>query len=119
MKPWSEFNTLYRIKDIAVDVKVQVYCEQDDLTLDDVIGDAEDKQDLERKIERGDLMIAWIMVKASALGCAGSDSLGGCYVSSPGDVNQYLADYSMIAEACAELEKNILNQAAALSQFTR
>ncbi len=116
-KPHFELDTLIKVNGQDVMAKVQAYCDYDDLTLDDVIGDAEDRAELERKINRGDLMIAIIWIEATALGCSGSDSLGGCYISSPQDVDQTIADYSMIANACAELERNIIDQTNTLKPF--
>lgn len=117
MKPYSTFLTCYKVKDTFIDVTVQLYCEQDDVTLDDVIGDAEDREALERKIERGDLMIASIGVRAFAFGCEGSDFLGGCYVSEPHDVEQTVAEHSMVANACNDLARVICEQANLLRGF--
>jgi hypothetical protein len=87
-----------------LDVYVTVYCDHSDLSLDDIIGDAEDRPSLERKINRGDLMLADIMVKVSALGFTGSDSLGGCYIEKPEDVAMYVTDHDMVNVAISDFK---------------
>jgi hypothetical protein len=94
------------------DVEINVYVDQDDLTLDDVIGDAEDREELERKLEQGDMMIAVITVEANidGLSIEGMDSLGGCYVENSSDVDELLRDHDMIEYALADLESNLKSE---------
>ncbi len=83
---------------------MQVFCEQSDLSLDDIIGDAENREELERQIESGDLMIADIMVHIHALGLVGFDSLGSCYITKPEDVAMYVHDNQLKGLAIEHLD---------------
>lgn len=117
MKPIFELDTLIKVNGVNVTAHIKAFCEQDDLSLDDIIGDLEDRPTLERKIERGDLMIGYVRVEATAVGCEGVDSIGGCYIESPDDINQVIADHGMVVNACSDLEKNIIEQAKTLKPF--
>lgn len=117
MKPEYTLKTLIKVNGQDVTAIVDVYCEQDDIPLDMVIGDLEDRAELERQIGRGDLMIAVVSVKAKAFGLSGRDSLGGVYIKSRQDLDQTVAEHSMIANACQDLSERIIETANRLKPF--
>jgi len=108
MKPWKTYKNTFPIHGKTIECTVSIYVETSDLSLEDVIGDAEDFKDLERKIERGDLMLADVIVKFSAHGFEGFDSLGSVYVERPEDVENCLIEYGMEDNARAGLERSMI-----------
>lgn len=119
MKPQYTLERTITVNGVETLAQVSVYCEQDDIDLDDVIGDAEDRPAIERKLERGDLMIAVIRVEAEALGLSDFSCIGGVCIESPSDVTDTVSDYDMIHTACMYLEATILKQIETLKPFIK
>lgn len=117
MKPHKAFQKMIKVNGHEVAATVQVFCEQSDLTLMDVIGDAENSVELFSKVNRGDLMITDIIVNISALGIEGHDSLSGCYIGSPDDVQMYLNEHNMIEAAEADFRTQAKIQFQSLNRI--
>lgn len=110
-------DTLYKINSIDTMVKVSVSVEHDESWTYDDIGDGEDFQQVVRLIESSQLAVCVLVVKASALGVSGSDVLGHVYYKDRSDIDQTLADHSMIANACADLETQLIDLANTLKPY--
>lgn len=107
MKPYKNFSKDIKINDKTITVFVRIYCHQDDICLDDIIGDSENREELEEKIASGRMFIGLIEVKASFFNFNGSDILGGCYIETSDDIDSTVEDYRMINNAIDDLETNL------------
>lgn len=105
MKPWKTYKNTFPIHGKPIECTVCIYVEASDLSLEDVVGDAEDIEALSRRVERGDLMIADVVVKYRAAGFTGMDSLGAVYVERPEDVDTCLIEHGMEENARMDLER--------------
>lgn len=115
MKPWKTYTNTFPICGKNLEVKTEIFCEQDEcISLEAVICDAEDAAKITRELERGELMIANVFVRVSYAGFKGTDSLGGVYVYSPDDVSETLVVHDMEQNAREDLERNMREQYAAL-----
>lgn len=86
-------------------VKVTIHCYEDDSddALDMDFESEEEKQKLIKQLERGDISYMGIIVQASLVGEIGEDSLWGCYISNPGDIDTIVNEHGMVDSALAEL----------------
>lgn len=109
MKPYKTLTKEFTVNNKELIATIRVYCHQDDICLDDIIGDAENKEELEEKIASGRLFIGVVEVKASFGNFTGTDCLGGCYIESSQDIDDAIENYAMIDEAITELKNEIVN----------
>lgn len=117
--PWRTEKVLFEINNKKHSALIRIWVENDDLGLDEVIGDAENRAELEAKINRGDMDIMLIHVEASAFGFEGIDNIGGCYISSSEDVDNVLKDYCLIDSAVNDLIKTIETQYQVLTKLMK
>lgn len=116
----SFFKELKTIEINGHEVKVELSVEvenDNDVSLGDLSDDVEEQNDYMKRMERGDLMVAVVFVRARALGIEGSDVLGGVFVTEPSDVTEAVQYHAMIESATDDLKKNILDQAKELAKF--
>ena len=112
MRPEYEIKSLIKVNNRDVMATISVYVELE-TDIDLFIGDL-DQEQIEREIESGALMVVSLLVEATACGCTGFDSLSGCFIRSRADIDSIIAEHSMHANACADLENILAEQYADL-----
>lgn len=95
-------------KQIEVRVTVNVYY-HDYFELDMDFESEDEKRDLERKIERGQISPVMIQVESHIDGYMfGLDSLGGCLIElNESEIDSYLNDYAMVQNSLDDCKKNL------------
>lgn len=116
-QPHSMKTILVEINNRAVSVSIVVYVEHDEgYNLSDLSDDSKEQKRLGKKIDDGSLMIAHVMVKASAFTIDGIDTLGGVFIAKPEDVEETISFHSMELNAINDLKLTMTKVYADLSQ---
>jgi len=81
-------------------------------------GDKEENAAYLARFHSGELMMALVSVKASALGFEGTDCLGACHIKSDSDAWDIASEYNMVENAMKELRDNIVEAANKLKEYS-
>jgi hypothetical protein len=92
----------------------------DNSPVDGSFGSEKDNQDYLDKFESGELANLLLKVKAEALGCEGSASLGSCHVdvfNTNEEISIFVNEYDMLDEAIEDCKRNIKEQIEVLKPY--
>lgn len=111
MNAFNSFETQVIVNGKVIPAHIDIYVENDEsVAIEDLSDDPTEQARIIRQLDRSDLMIATVTVKASALGLDGYDSLGAVFIKSPSDAEETLKEYDMVNNAIAELQLSIWNK---------
>lgn len=97
----KQMETVLELNGKTVNGLIEIEIEADEgFSIDEMDFENEDqKNTLQRRIDRGNVEVVCILVKVSALGETETVSLGSCFVEKPDDVDNTVQEYALIAEA--------------------
>ena len=98
----------------SVEVLVEVYAHPD---LEPLADTFEDLEEIQRKIDSGEIDLVNLFVSVSFGPFTGIDTLGQVFVSTPEDLNQTIEDHAMEQNAIQDLENVIRNAWKYLIEF--
>jgi hypothetical protein len=102
-----EYKGLQQLADVVAYVYVDEHFEIDwDMP-------ADERAELERQLERGNITACGIEVRAALGGIEGADSCWGFLVRTPTDIMDAIRDHGMADNACAELVREIADAVVA------
>lgn len=115
----KQMETVIEINNKPVNAVIEIEVDADEgFSIDEMDFENEDqKNTLQRRIDRGNVAIVTVLVKVSALGETETVSLGGVFVEKPEDVTNTVQEYELISEASDLLADSLLAKFEVLKDF--